>query len=132
MAISFSAVSSVACAASNLPCSASHRATCVSNCARYSASCAKVAEDYQNVCNLTAERKAGKPPRSCHWFCHRAVAAAIRALDVSALGEGTAVPELRFHAARLAATLLGTIPAPATPARPEAPPWPALAFDPRL
>jgi uncharacterized NAD(P)/FAD-binding protein YdhS len=49
----------------------------------------------------------------------------IRARD----GEGTAVPELRVHAARLAATLLGTVPPPSVPFRPAAPPWPAEAFD---
>ena len=49
----------------------------------------------------------------------------IRARD----GEGTAVPELRVHAARLATTLIGSIPAPSGRVRPEAPPWPAEAFD---
>ena len=49
----------------------------------------------------------------------------VRARD----GEGTAVPELRVHAARLAATLLGTIPAPGIPHRPEPPPWPREVMD---
>lgn len=49
----------------------------------------------------------------------------VRARD----GEGTAVPELRVHAARLATTLLGTIPAPAAPHRPEPPPWPREVMD---
>src|SRR5689334_765282 len=49
----------------------------------------------------------------------------VRARD----GEGTAVPELRVHAARLAATLLGTIPAPATAHRPDPPPWPREVMD---
>jgi len=47
-------------------------------------------------------------------------------------GEGTAVPELRVYAARLARTILESIPAPITAARPEPPPWPTAAFDPRL
>jgi uncharacterized NAD(P)/FAD-binding protein YdhS len=49
----------------------------------------------------------------------------IRARD----GEGTAVPELRAHAARLASTLFATIPTPAVPLRLEPPPWPAAEFD---
>jgi uncharacterized NAD(P)/FAD-binding protein YdhS len=52
----------------------------------------------------------------------------IRARD----GEGTAVPELRVHAARLARTIIDSIPAPAFPMRLDPPAWPALAFDPRL
>jgi uncharacterized NAD(P)/FAD-binding protein YdhS len=68
-------------------------------------------------------RANGEPSRVLYY-----VGPLIRARD----GEGTAVPELRVHAARLAATLLGTIPAPALPVRPEPPPWPALSFDPRL
>jgi uncharacterized NAD(P)/FAD-binding protein YdhS len=47
-------------------------------------------------------------------------------------GEGTAVPELRVHAARLARTILESIPEPASAARPEPPPWPAVSFDPKL
>jgi uncharacterized NAD(P)/FAD-binding protein YdhS len=47
-------------------------------------------------------------------------------------GEGTAVPELRVHAARLARTLLDSIPAPTAGRRLEPLPWPALAFDPQL
>jgi uncharacterized NAD(P)/FAD-binding protein YdhS len=47
-------------------------------------------------------------------------------------GEGTAVPELRVHAARLARTILESIPEPTLAARPEPPPWPAVAFDPKL
>jgi uncharacterized NAD(P)/FAD-binding protein YdhS len=65
----------------------------------------------------------GEPSRVLYY-----VGPLIRARD----GEGTAVPELRVHASRLATTLLGTIPAPAVPVRPDPPPWPALAFDPRL
>jgi len=65
----------------------------------------------------------GEPSRVLYY-----VGPLIRARD----GEGTAVPELRVHAARLAATLLDTVPAPAVPVRPEPPPWPALSFDPRL
>jgi uncharacterized NAD(P)/FAD-binding protein YdhS len=52
----------------------------------------------------------------------------IRARD----GEGTAVPELRAHAARLARTLIDSIPMPTRVLRPEAPPWPIAAFDPTL
>jgi uncharacterized NAD(P)/FAD-binding protein YdhS len=52
----------------------------------------------------------------------------IRARD----GEGTAVPELRVHASRLARTILDSIPEPSASARPEAPPWPALSHDPTL
>ena len=52
----------------------------------------------------------------------------VRARD----GEGTAVPELRVHAARLAKTIVDSIPAPITGAKPEPPAWPAAAFDPRL
>lgn len=47
-------------------------------------------------------------------------------------GEGTAVPELRVHAARLAKTILDSIPEPNASARPEPPPWPAVSFDPKL
>lgn len=47
-------------------------------------------------------------------------------------GEGTAVPELRVHAARLARTILESIPEPFSSTRPDPPPWPAVAFDPRL
>jgi uncharacterized NAD(P)/FAD-binding protein YdhS len=47
-------------------------------------------------------------------------------------GEGTAVPELRVYAARLARTILDSIPALTGPARFEAPPWPAVEYDPQL
>jgi uncharacterized NAD(P)/FAD-binding protein YdhS len=47
-------------------------------------------------------------------------------------GEGTAVPELRIHAANLAKRLLESIPAPLGSSRPEPPAWPAVPFDPRL
>lgn len=65
----------------------------------------------------------GEPSRVLYY-----VGPLIRARD----GEGTAVPELRVHAARLAQTLLGTVPAPVMPYCPEPPPWPAFSFDPRL
>jgi uncharacterized NAD(P)/FAD-binding protein YdhS len=47
-------------------------------------------------------------------------------------GEGTAVPELRIHAARLSRTILDSIPEPTYAVRPEPPPWPVAAFDPKL
>lgn len=47
-------------------------------------------------------------------------------------GEGTAVPELRVHAANLAKRILESIPPPLTSSRPEPPAWPAVSFDPRL
>lgn len=68
-------------------------------------------------------RSNGEPSRVMYY-----VGPLIRARD----GEGTAVPELRMHAARLARTILDSIPSPASTVRPEPPPWPALAFDPIL
>jgi len=62
----------------------------------------------------------GEPSRVLYY-----VGPLIRARD----GEGTAVPELRVHAARLAVKLLGTIPEPAVPLRLEPPPWPAEVCD---
>jgi hypothetical protein len=37
--------------------------------------CAKIAEQ---ACNLTAEIADGRPPRSCHSWCHQGITAAIR------------------------------------------------------
>jgi uncharacterized NAD(P)/FAD-binding protein YdhS len=44
-------------------------------------------------------------------------------------GEGTAVPELRVYAQRLARTILESVP---EPPRKEVPAWPTLAFDPQV
>ncbi len=47
-------------------------------------------------------------------------------------GEGTAVPELRVYAARLAQTLIASIPTTESVIEHKPPTWPALAFDPQL
>jgi hypothetical protein len=36
-------------------------------------------KDAETTCDLFAERDAGKPPRTCHWWCHRTVADRLRA-----------------------------------------------------
>jgi uncharacterized NAD(P)/FAD-binding protein YdhS len=67
--------------------------------------------------------RLGEPSRVLYY-----VGPLLRARD----GEGTAVPELRQYAARLARTILESVPAPVASIWQEPPAWPALAFDPQL
>jgi hypothetical protein len=67
--------------------------------------------------------RLGEPSRVLYY-----VGPLLRARD----GEGTAVPELRQYAARLARTILDSVPVPLEPPRAETPVWPAAEFDPQL
>jgi uncharacterized NAD(P)/FAD-binding protein YdhS len=67
--------------------------------------------------------RRGEPSRVLYY-----VGPLLRARD----GEGTAVPELRQYAARLARTILDSVPVPLEPPRDQTPAWPAVEFDPQL
>ena len=67
--------------------------------------------------------RRGEPSRVLYY-----VGPLLRARD----GEGTAVPELRVYAARLARTILDSVPRPLEQTHPDAAAWPAAEFDPQL